>query len=131
MSRPEEYTLGPKAVIELARELLSTRGAPATMANMVELDYEEYPRPRAAGGGGPHSARRYRPVDVIAWCRKRQSRSMRYAFAVVAEVERVLEAKRRALDEHDNSDLQYLHIAAIDLLSDLLEAAKAAEGDES
>lgn len=80
MSERAEFTLTPKTATDLAAELLTRRVAPGHIDELLNLPSEQF-------DAGDRCVRRYRPDDVIAWCRERQSPRIRRALAMADMVD--------------------------------------------
>ena len=102
-----EYTLTRDAVVNLTAEFLTTRGVPENADAMLDLEV------RWVDGSA-----RYRPADVIAWCRERQPPATRRALAIASR-----------LDEMEAEHLKYLEtITKHGYESELEEVAVKAVG---
>ena len=121
-----EYTLTRDAVVNLTAEFLTTRGVPENADAMLDLEV------RWVDGSA-----RYRPADVIAWCRERQPPAIRRALARSAMVDEIMasmiEPESYGEGVHDwtptiestTSEVVY------DVLEQIIKAGDDAAGDES
>lgn len=116
MSDYDEYTLSAGGALALAAELLTYVAAPTGRDQMYGVDYRD-------GQDG----RKCRPVDVIAWCRERQSPAIKRALAMASKVTEIMATIEYAGEDETPDEEQ----AVYDALAEICQAGDDAAGDES